>query len=88
MKNVINHYLQNQLLLFNFDQYKLKPMTYISIDTKTKQAKKFVELLETLSFAKILQEPNAVTKKAMEDARKNKTSKHKNSKDLIAFLNK
>jgi hypothetical protein len=51
-------------------------MTYISIDTKTKQAKKFVELLETLSFAKILQEPNAVTKKAMDDARKNKTSKY------------
>jgi hypothetical protein len=63
-------------------------MTYITIDTKTKQAKKFVELLETLSFAKILKEPNAVTKKAMNDARKNKTSKHKNSKDLIAFLNK
>lgn len=63
-------------------------MTYITIDTKTKQAKKFVELLETLSFAKILQEPNVVTKKAMDDARKNKTAKHKNSKDLIAFLNK
>jgi hypothetical protein len=43
-------------------------MTYISIDTKTKQAQKSVELLETLPFAKILQEPNAVTKKAMGDA--------------------
>ena len=63
-------------------------MTYLTIDTKTKQAKKFVELLETLPFAKILQEPNAVTKKAMENARNNKTRKHKNSKELIAFLNK
>ena len=63
-------------------------MTYITIDTKTKQAKKFVELIETLPFAKILKEPNSVTKKAIEDARKNKTAKHKNSKDLIAFLNK
>lgn len=63
-------------------------MTYISIDTKTKQAQKFVELLETLPFAKILQEPNDVTKKAMNDARKNKTTKHKNSKQLITFLNK
>jgi antitoxin component of RelBE/YafQ-DinJ toxin-antitoxin module len=63
-------------------------MTYITIDTKTKQAKKFVELIETLPFAKILQEPNVVTKKAMDDANKNKTVKHKNSKALIAFLNK
>jgi hypothetical protein len=63
-------------------------MTYITIDTKTKQAKKIVELLETLPFAKILQEPNGITKNAMADARKNKTTKHKNSKDLITFLNK
>ncbi len=63
-------------------------MTYITIDTKTKQAKKFVELIETLPFAKILKEPNSVTKKAIEDARKNKSAKYKNSKELIAFLNK
>ncbi len=63
-------------------------MTYIIIYTKTKQAKKFVELLETLPFAQILQEPNATTKNAMADARKNKTTKHKSTKDLIAFLNK
>jgi antitoxin component of RelBE/YafQ-DinJ toxin-antitoxin module len=47
-------------------------MTYISIDTKTKQAKKFVELIETLPFAKILKEPNATTKKAITDARNGK----------------
>jgi len=63
-------------------------MTYITIDTKTRQAKKFVELIETLPFAKILDEPNAVTKKAIADARKGKTTKHKNAKELIAFLNK
>ncbi len=63
-------------------------MTYITIDTKTAQAKKFVELLETLSFAKILKDPNATTKKAMLDVRKGKTTRHKNSKELIAFLNK
>lgn len=62
-------------------------MTYISIDTKSRQAKKFVELLETLSFAKILEKPNANTRKAMNDALKNKTTKHKNSKELIAYLN-
>jgi len=63
-------------------------MTYITIDTKTAQAKKFVELIETLPFAKILKEPNATTKRAIGDARKGKTTKHKNAKELIAFLNK
>ena len=63
-------------------------MTYISIDTKTLQAKKFVELVETMPFAKILKEPNDITKKAMDNVRKGKTVKHKNAKALIASLNK
>lgn len=63
-------------------------MTYVSINTKSKQAKKIVELLETLPFAKIHIDPNTTTKKAMEMARQLKTKKYKNSKELIAFLNK
>lgn len=63
-------------------------MTYILVDTKTQQAKKFVELIETMPFAKILKEPNTVTKKAIDNVRKGKTTKHKNAKELIAFLNK
>ncbi|MEO6455919.1 MAG: hypothetical protein ABIN97_17695 [Ginsengibacter sp.] len=63
-------------------------MTYIRINTKTKQAKKFVELIETLPFAKILDEPNGVTRVAINDAITGITQKHKNSKELIAFLNK
>lgn len=63
-------------------------MTYIRIDTKTKQAKKFVELIETMPFAQILEEPNSTTKTAMESATKGKTRKYKNANDLIAFLNK
>jgi len=63
-------------------------MTYITIDTKTKQAKKMVELLETLPFAKILKEPNATTRQAINEARKGKATKHKNGKEMIAFLNK
>ena len=63
-------------------------MTYVTIDTKTVQAKKFVELIETLPFAKILKDPNATTKKAMIDVKKGKTIRHRNSKELIAFLNK
>lgn len=62
-------------------------MIYITIDTKTRQAKKFVELIETLPFAKILKDPNAATKKAIEDARKGKTKKYRNTKELISSLN-
>ena len=40
-------------------------MTYITIDTKSRQAQKFVELIETLPFAKILNEPDAATKKIL-----------------------
>lgn len=63
-------------------------MTYIRIDTKTKQAKKFVELIETMPFAEILNEPNSITKKAMDSAKKGRTVKHKNVKELVTFLNK
>lgn len=63
-------------------------MTYIRINTKTKQAKKFVELIETMPFAEILNEPNTTTKDAMDSAKKSKTIRHKNGKELIAFLNK
>ena len=63
-------------------------MTYIRIDTKTKQAKKFVELIETMPFAEILAEPNAITKAAIESATKGRTRKHKNATELITFLNK
>ena len=63
-------------------------MTYIRIDTKTKQAKKFVELIETMPFAKILEEPNATSIAAMDSARKGRSTKHKNAKELIAFLKK
>jgi hypothetical protein len=41
-------------------------MTYITIDTTSKQAQKFVELIETMPFAKILREPDAATKMAIE----------------------
>jgi hypothetical protein len=63
-------------------------MTYIRIDTKTKQAKKFVELIETMPFAEILKEPNNTTKKAMENVVKGKTTKYRSAKELIASLNK
>lgn len=63
-------------------------MTYITIDTKSKQAQKFVELIETLPFAKILKEPNAETKKAIEAGRKGKTSKTKSLDQLFTDLKK
>ena len=63
-------------------------MTHVTIYTKTKQGKKLVELIETLPFAKVHKEPNAATKKAMEETKKGKTRSHKNAKEMIAFLNK
>ena len=63
-------------------------MTYITIDTHKKQALLFLEYVKTLSFVKIHQEPNPITLKAMDEVKKGKTKKHKNSKDLISFLNK
>ena len=61
-------------------------MTYISIDTKTKQAKKLVEFIETLPFTKVLKEPNTTTKKAIDDARKGKTHKAKSLDQLFIAL--
>ena len=63
-------------------------MTYITINTKSRQAKKFVELIETLPFAKILKDPNAVTKKAMQDAKKGRTRKAESLKQLFDDLRK
>jgi len=63
-------------------------MVYLSIDTSKKQAALFLEYLKTLPFVTIYQEPNPVTKKAMDEVRKGKTRKHKNATELIAFLNK
>ncbi len=50
-------------------------MTYIRIDTKTKQVKKFVELIETMPFAEILNELNSITKDAADNAKKDKNNK-------------
>lgn len=63
-------------------------MTYLSIDTKTKQAQKLLELMETLPFVKILEEPNSVTKSAIEDARKGKTKKVNSLDQLFSDLKK
>jgi len=63
-------------------------MTYVTIDTKTKQAKKFVELIETLPFAKILKEPNAITKAAIQDAKQGKTYKASSLEQLFTDLKK
>lgn len=63
-------------------------MTYIAIDTNGKQALLFLEYIKTLSFITVYQEPNLTTLKAMDEAKKGKTKKHKSSKTLISFLNK
>ena len=62
-------------------------MTYIVIDTADKQSEAFLMYVKTLPFAKI-QSGNVTTIKAMEQVKKGKTTKHKNAKELISFLNK
>lgn len=61
-------------------------MTYISIDTKEKQAKLFLEYVRTLSFVTVHQVPNEQTKKGIDEAKNGKSKQHKNAKDLITFL--
>lgn len=63
-------------------------MTFVTIDTKTRQAKKFVELIETLPYAKIHKDPNAITKRAIADAKKGKTRKAASLKQLFDDLKK
>ena len=63
-------------------------MTYITIDTKEKQALLFLKYVKTLPFVTVHRGPNPDTLKAMEEVKKGKTKIHKSSKDLISFLNK
>ena len=63
-------------------------MTYIVIDTTDKQSAAFLHYVKTLPFAKVQSGANVTTIKAMEHAKKGKTTKHKNAKELISFLNK
>ena len=63
-------------------------MTYIVIDTTDKQSEGFLQYVKTLPFAKIQSGANVTTIKAMEQAKKGKTTRHKSAKDLISFLNK
>lgn len=63
-------------------------MTYVTIDTSKKQAAAFLEYLKTLPFVTVYEEPNVITKKAMEEVKQGKGKKHQSIKELIAYLNK
>ncbi len=63
-------------------------MVYISVDTKNKQSESFLAFVQTLPFAKIHSNPNDITLMAMKDAKSGKTTRHKNAKSLVNFLNK
>lgn len=58
-------------------------MTYITIDEQTKEGKKLVAFLKTQPYIEILEEPNAVTKKAMNEVEAGRVKKAKNSNDLF-----
>jgi hypothetical protein len=65
-------------------------MIYLRISENSLQAKAFIQLAQTMEFVEIIDNeiPNLETIKAIEAARKGKTTKHKNSKELFTKLNK
>ena len=63
-------------------------MTYLIVDTTDKQSQGFLEYVKTLSFVKLESTDNLTTIRAMDQAKAGKTTKHKNAKELITFLNK
>jgi hypothetical protein len=62
-------------------------MVYISINTDDKQSKSFLEFAKTLPFVEVHEEPNAITSKALKEAKQGKATKHKNAKELVSLLN-
>ena len=58
-------------------------MTYLTINEQTSEGKKLVAFLKTQPYIEILEEPNAVTRKAMKDVDAGKMKKAKNPEDLF-----
>ena len=58
-------------------------MTYITIDERTKEGKKLVAFLKTQKYIEILEEPNAITKKAITDVDAGKLTTAKNATELF-----
>ena len=63
-------------------------MTTVVIDTKSKEAKKMVELLKSTKYAKIIdtQVPNKETIKAMEDTQNGKLKPYNSVDEMMAVL--
>lgn len=64
-------------------------MVYIRIQNQSNQAKALVDLLKTMPFVEILEEkePNATTKKAMDDADQDIVEEFNSAEELIKALN-
>jgi hypothetical protein len=65
-------------------------MTTVIINEKTVKGKKLLEFLKSFSgenFVKIKNEPNDITKKAIQESREGKLTKAKNVDDLMELLN-
>ncbi|MCD4792002.1 MAG: hypothetical protein K8R54_02120 [Bacteroidales bacterium] len=57
---------------------------HIKVTEETEEAKAFIKYLMTLSFIEVVKEPNEETKKAIEDAKKGKTTA---VNDIKSFFN-
>jgi len=58
-------------------------MTYFTINEQTKEGRKLLAFLKTQPYIEILEEPNAVTKKAMKEAEVGKVKKAKDTDYLF-----
>ncbi len=58
-------------------------MTYIAVDEHTIGGKKLVAFLKTQEYIEILEEPNAMTKKAIKEVEAGRVKTAKDPKDLF-----
>ena len=58
-------------------------MTYITVNEQTKEGKRLVAFLKTQPYIEILEEPNAVTKKAIKAVEAGKVKNAENPEDMF-----
>lgn len=63
-------------------------MTYLAIDDSTTESKLLLKYLKKQPFIEIFNEPNQITKRAIQHAKEGKIKAAKSFEDLISQLNK
>ena len=63
-------------------------MTYLAIDDSTTESKLLLKYLKKQPFIEIFNEPNQITKRAIQHTKEGKIKAAKSFEDLISQLNK